>query len=68
MLALDSPEPVQDLASISVSSSRRYFASPKAGQQRHFSLHAETGRPRQELLLKWVAILAPTYKLAPRWF
>jgi hypothetical protein len=38
--------------------------SPEAGQQRHFSLHGETGRPRQEHLLKWVAILAPTYKPA----
>jgi hypothetical protein len=59
-----SPELAQDLASISVSSGRCSLTSPKAGQQRYFSLCAETGRSRQEHLLKWVAILAPTYKPA----
>jgi hypothetical protein len=59
-----SPEPVQVLASVSVSSSRRYLASLGAGLQRHFSPRAEAERPRQEYPSKLVAILAPTYKLA----
>jgi hypothetical protein len=68
MPALTSPEPVQVLASVSVSSSWRYFASLGAGLQRHFCLRAEAGRPRQECSYKLVAILAPTYKLALRRF
>jgi hypothetical protein len=68
MPAPTSPEPAQVLASVSISSSRRYFTSLGAGLQRHFSLCAEAGRPRQECPCKLVAILAPTYKLAQRQF
>jgi hypothetical protein len=63
-----SPEPAWDLASISISSSWCQLVSPEFSQQRHFSLHAETRRPREEHLRKLVAILAPIYKLAQRWF
>jgi hypothetical protein len=68
MPAPTSPEPAQVLASVSVSSSRRYLVSLGAGLQRHFSLRAEAGRPRQECPSKLVAILAPTYELAQRRF
>jgi hypothetical protein len=67
MPALTSPEPAQDLALISVSSSWCYFASPEAGLQRHFSLHDGTGRPRQECLCKLMTVSVPTCKLAQRW-